>query len=57
MHFSNMERQVDLFGDVVDEGKWEYVGIFSGRELEINPYIWSCALAPDQTRVVLSAEG
>jgi hypothetical protein len=55
LHNSNMERQVDLEGNVISEPIWEFAGVFSGRALGINPYIWACRLNNEQIRVVLDA--
>jgi hypothetical protein len=53
---SNMERQVDLEGIPLEEGIWEFVGVFSGKQLGINRFLWSCPLNKDQIDVVLSSD-
>jgi len=53
---SNHSAQVDLSGAVVNEGVWEFVGVFSGKELAINSYFWACRLNKVQIGFVLLNE-
>jgi hypothetical protein len=45
--------QALLFGGVCEASVWEFVGVFSGVELGINPRFWSVRLKPEQIEIVL----
>jgi len=57
LHNSNMEKQFSLDGNELDEGAWEFIGIFSGVLLEINRFVWACRLNKKQIGFVLSGLG
>ena len=48
--------QISLSGEILDEGAWEFVGVFSGRDLRINGAIWFSKLGPDAVKFVLENE-
>jgi hypothetical protein len=50
------EGQATLTGGMLDEGAWEFVGVFPGELLRINGAIWFCHLGKDQVDIVLRAE-
>lgn len=57
LHNSNMVLvQSFLFGGHEDVPIWEFVGVFSGRELGINSKTWSVRLKPEQIKIVLAKE-
>jgi hypothetical protein len=41
LHNSNMVVQMDLFGEVVLRWKFTFLGVFSGEELGLPPWIWT----------------
>jgi hypothetical protein len=47
MHNSNHECQVDLEGNVVSDGKWEFLGVFTARDLGVKPWEWACSVSVD----------
>ncbi len=57
LHNSNMERQVDLFGKVVPEWEFEFLGIFSGSELGIPSGIWVKKLSEEEVSLLLDKKG
>ena len=57
LHNSNMERQVDLFGKVVPEWEFEFLGIFSGSELGIPSGIWVKKLSEVEVSALLDQKG
>jgi len=58
LHNSNMERrQVDLFGNVVMEWEYEFLGVFSGSELGIPGGIWVKALEEAEVSKLLKMWG
>ena len=40
LHNSNMDMQVDLEGSMVKEWEYVFLGVFTGEELGIPPFIW-----------------
>ena len=53
LHNSNMEIQVSLEGIRLEEPPWEFVGIFSGKDLGINRFLWTSRLNKAQIRMIL----
>jgi len=57
LHNSNMERQVDLDGNVVKEWEYDFLGVFSGSELGIPSGIWVKRLSEAEVSSVLDRKG
>lgn len=58
LHNSNMvKRQVDLFGDLVREWEYDFLGVFSGEELKIPSGIWVKRLEELEVSVLLEKWG
>jgi hypothetical protein len=49
--------QSDLFGNTLDEGVWEFVGVFSGKALRIHASFWAIRLKKAQISVVQESYG
>jgi hypothetical protein len=57
LHNSNMDFQVTLSGVVVREWVYRFVGVFSGLELGIPPFIWAKKLDRDWVLALLKPLG
>jgi hypothetical protein len=53
LHNSNMVRQVDLEGNVVLMEKWEFLGVFTARDLGVKPWVWTVAVPIETVERVL----
>lgn len=54
LHNSNMEeKQIDLSGNVVKEWEYDFLGVFSGEELEIPSGIWVKRLSEAEVSKIL----
>ena len=57
LHNSNMEKQIDLFGNEDVEWVYHFVGVFSGSELGIPSGIWVKKLSLEEVSVLLDKKG